>query len=673
MSSAIRIERSLDNSGLALLRALSARLGLRVRVDRYAATLAALSAVALGPMLQPGYFWGAHDARHAVYFLFEFDRVLRDGILYPRWFADMTYGYGYPLFNIYGPLAFYIGEFLHLLGADFVLAVKLVFGLAWIASGLAMYGLMKRVFANRAAGLLAGLLFVLMPYHLVDVYVRAAFAESVALVFIPLTLWAFYDTVTVGNRRSVLFAAFSYAGMVFAHNGIALLFSIVLAAWILFLLLRDERASGTPLLSPGAIPRLFRRALPTLGGLVLGLGLTGIFMLPLVAEYRYINVAQWTASYYSYQDHFIELFQLFSPVWGFGISNQGPVDGLSFQLGLVATVLALFALAGALRHPDARRGVLLFFAGLTLVVIVLMLEFSLPVWQAFGLASVAQFPWRLLTLTTASLSVLGGAVLLYESNPDEGPAAARFTRDASALIPLYSRGVNPPSVGRRPARGLGASSLSVIVLSLLAILGSWPYITAQNILEAKEGPVSIAGLMRFENSANEMTGTTVYADEQPRWSPLADNYIAGKNVRSKIDYSTVPDWLFIRIPRDGLKSNGERVDYNAPNGDVPIVFNVQMYPGWSAYLTEARSTQIVRKLDITTEPPYGRIKVTLPQGEHGVWLRFEDTPPRTAGTALTVVSLLLALGLAFWPRVASRIRRSARPRMPAPTPPQVFR
>ena len=93
--------------------------------------------------------------------------------------------------------------------------------------------------------------------------------------------------------------------------------------------------------------------------------------------------------------------------------------------------------------------------------------------------------------------------------------------------------------------------------------------------------------MAFEKSANEMTGITVYADEQPLWSPLADNYKIGKPVKSRIDFSTVPDWLFIRIPRDALRTTGERVDYNAPNGDVTIVFNVQMYPGWRAYLTNA--------------------------------------------------------------------------------------
>jgi hypothetical protein len=156
-----------------------------------------------------------------------------------------------------------VGEAFHLVGFDLVTSVKLVFGLAWVLSGLAMYGFVKRIFENRGAAFLAGLLYVFMPYHLVDVYVRAALAESVALVLLPLTLWAFYETTGAGYTgadaartvsmeerrtargrtiRNILFAAFAYAGMVFAHNGIALLFSLVLGAWIVFLVLRGELA-----------------------------------------------------------------------------------------------------------------------------------------------------------------------------------------------------------------------------------------------------------------------------------------------------------------------------------------------------------------------------------------------------------------------------------------------
>jgi uncharacterized membrane protein len=40
--------------------------------------------------------------------LYEFDQAIRDGVWYPRWSPDFAFGYGYPFFNIYGPLSFYV-------------------------------------------------------------------------------------------------------------------------------------------------------------------------------------------------------------------------------------------------------------------------------------------------------------------------------------------------------------------------------------------------------------------------------------------------------------------------------------------------------------------------------------------------------------------------------------
>ncbi len=581
------------------------------RIDVYVLLLAALTLLALAPMLQPGYFWGAHDARHSVYFLYEFDRVFQDGIWYPRWFPDMTYGYGYPLFNIYGPLPFYIGEFFHLLGADFVTSVKLVFALAWVLSGLAMYGLVRRLFDSRSAAFISGLAYVFMPYHVLDAYVRAAMEESVVLVFLPLTLWAFYECITAPRPRAVLFVAFAYAGMLFAHPGIALFFSAALAVWILLLLFRKWRASHSP--GENGILSLLRLGLPSLAGLGLGLGLTGIFLLPLALEYKFINVAQWTADYYDYAEHFVDFFQLFSPTWGFGISVPGPHDGLSFQLGAIPLLLAFFSLFALFRNPRPARPIVLFFIALGLVVTLLMFDFSLPVWKIFGLAGVAQFPWRLLTLTTLSLSVLSGVVLLEPAD-------------------------EPGSVFSLPA----------IALSALILLGSYPYITSENFLQAKEGPVSLKGLMRFESSANEMTGITVYALEQPLWSSLADNIMADKKINSKVDYSAKPASLFIGLTKDGLHTNGERIGFNAKEDNTPIIFNIQNYPGWRAYLLKSRSDEIIRELPIQIEPPYGRIQVVVPKGEYWLLLRFEDTPPRTVGTILSGLSLLIAVGVIVW-------------------------
>ncbi len=598
------------------------------RIDPYQILLVLFSLFAIGPLLGPGYFWGAHDGRHSVYFLFEFDRVIQDGIFYPRWLPDFTFGYGYPFFNIYGPGAFYVGEALHLIGFDFVTATKIVFALAILLSGPAMFGFVKRLTGSSQAAFLSGLAYVYIPYHIADIYVRAALAESVALIFLPLTLWGLYETVVNPNRRTIVATALAYAAMMFSHNGITLLFTPVLAVWVLFLMinesLRGKKSHSTLLARLSSFVSL---GLPSLAAVLLGLGIVAIFVIPAVLEYQSVRVDQWTANYYDYSNHFVYPFQLFDPNWGFGISNPGPHDGMSFQLGVVPAILAIFSILAMVKNPNGTRRFWAFFLALTLIVALLMFGMSLPIWEVLRLVTFAQFPWRLLTLTMISLAVPAGAIALMQEPQGD-------------------------------SRGL---SLPTVLLGVLIILGSYPYLTAQMQLTAKEGPVGILGLFRFQQSAGEMTGSTAWVKEIPDWSPMADVYFAGKKVKSKIDYTDIdPDKLWIGVLPNfaGLKANGELIVYHAQE-DTTITFNTFYYPGWRAYLVKPQTTDILRELPIHVDPNdvLGRIQVAIPKGqEQWLLLRFDDTPPRIAGEWISAISVLLALGLLIWD-VRERRRR----------------
>lgn len=584
------------------------------RIDPYLLLLVLFSVFALGPLLGAGYFWGAHDGRHSVYFLFEFDRAIQDGIWYPRWAPDFTFGYGYPLFNIYAPGALFVGEGLHLLGFDFVTATKIVFGLSIVLSGPAMFGLVKRLTGSSPAAFLSGLMYVYMPYHLADVYVRAALEESVALIFLPLTLWGFYETVVNPRKTSIVAAALAYGAMAFTHNGITLIFTIVLAIWVLFLMARrfGERAHPN---WTSRLTQIVALGLPSLGAVFLGMALAAVFLVPGLLEYNSVRTDQWLATnYYDYAKHFVFAFQLFSPTWGFGISVPGPNDGMSFQLGVVPVLLGLFGIFGLVRNPNAARRYWLFFAVMTGIVVLLMFGMSLPVWRTVPVLVFAQFPWRLLALTTVSLAALSGAVSL---NDDNGPGLA----------------------------------LPTVLLGILVLLGSFPYLTAQTQLQAKEGPVSILGLLRFQQSAGEMTGATAWVKDIPTWSPVADIYFAGKKVKSKIDYTAFdlgnPDDLWIGVDQNGkgIRSNGERVFIASQLDDLPVIFNVFYYPGWHAYLTPEHGDEIIRELPVQAVGDLGRIQVHVPAGRYWLILRFDDTPARIAGEWISAIGVLIALGL----------------------------
>ena len=75
---------------------------------------------------------------------------------------------------------------------------------------------------------------------------------------------------------------------------------------------------------------------------------------------------------------------------------------------------------------------------------------------------------------------------------------------------------------------------------------------------------------------------------------------------------------------------------------VTVQFYTYDYPGWQVELNG-------QPLQHRPEPPFGLITVDLPPGEHTLQLRMGSTLPRTLGTVISGLALLLIGGLYFWP------------------------
>ncbi|MBP7964298.1 MAG: hypothetical protein KA003_20110, partial [Caldilineaceae bacterium] len=496
----------------------------------------ALSLFAVAPFAQPGYFWGANDARHHVYFLFEFNRVFADGMWWPRWSPDFAFGYGYPFFNIYGPFSHFLAEGLLLSGFSYTGAIEAVFGLSVVASAAAMFLFVRDWVGDRVgnrAGLIAALVYTYMPYHLLVLYVRGNLAESMAFVWLPLALWSFRRAVLgqAGWRPAwgwVMGAAVSYAGLMLTSNLVIVLFTPLLAAYILLLMVQKSRAKKSDFLQKSDFWAIPRSALsPALAGLW-GLGLSAIFWLPMVLERKYVRVDQWFDGRYDFRDDFLSFFQLFSPRWGFGVSQAGPGDPIGFQIGVMPTVLAILGLllVWRMRHALRWEAALLALAGT--VAAFLGLQMAAPLWDLpiiGGILQSAQFPWRWMPVTVVAVSVLAGLVMAEE----DGQPALVSIRPETA--PVYSTGAR--------------LDLTTLLLAALILLGSYPMLRVE-ISEPAEGSVGLAALMRFERDADELTGSTAWVTEIPTWSPMAEYYIdqdkAGGPVlpvTTKVDMSNV--------------------------------------------------------------------------------------------------------------------------------------
>jgi hypothetical protein len=586
--------------------------------DLYFWLTLALTVFAVAPFVLPGYFWGANDARHHVYFLFEYDRLVQDGIWWPRWSPDFAFGYGYPFFNIYGLFSHFLAELLHhFLGFSHTAAVESIFGVSIVAAAGAMYAFV-RSWGGRTAGVIAALVYTYAPYHLLNLYVRANLAESMAFVWLPLVLWTARQSVVRPRVRWIIGLAVSYAGLMLTSNLVIVLFTPLLAGYVLVLTVvysgaRVGAASGE---GRGARVRAWLRACvaPLLGGLA-GLGLSAVFWLPMLLERQYVRVDQWFAGRYDFRGHFVYLHQLFSPTWGFGVSVPGPDDPISFQLGAAAIVLATLGVIFTWRTLGNLRWEIGYFVLAGAAGLLVTLQVAAPLWElplVGGLLQSAQFPWRWLVVPTLCLSVVAGLAGMLVTEMDRGKIA----------LPLLG-------------------------LVAVVILSSYPYLRVE-ISEPAEGPVGLAGLMMFQQSSDEMTGSTAWVKEIPTWSPMADYYLsqyqAGGDVNpvdTKLDYA-VFDYETFGASSVAHDTISEEVYYsNRTDTPQSLVFNHFYYPGWNAYLLDGEHGRRVEQLPIVPETTgtLGRMTVPAPPGEGHILLVYEDTPPRTAGGLITLATL----------------------------------
>jgi hypothetical protein len=563
-----------------------------------------LAVLAVLPLFRSGYL-DSHDGLFHLYRLAAVDRAFTAGVFYPRWFPDFAFGYGHPVLNYYSPLTYFVAQGIHMLGPGYILSIKLTFALGIIASALAMYLYGKEI-VGRYPGLLATVAYTYFPYRLADTYLRGALAESFAFVFLPLCLWAMHRIFTKGRALDVLLLALSYGGLVVTHNLTALIFTPVLLGYLLLLWCLTGRG---------------RSALLALLSLAIAVCLDAFYWLPVLLETRYVGLAANLGSP-GYQRHLAPLpdFVSLSPVFSYLPDLGGGYDNPFYPLGLIYAAV-IVAPVGVLiwlirRRGDERAGEvegiwraafwhLVFFLVVTLASILMMLTYSLPLWQlAQPVLASLQYPWRFMALTSLGLAMLTGFVFW----PTEWGAAA-FTR--------------------RPLlwHALGLGLLLAFMVHGLVDLPAQP-------LALSDAEVTVKRMWEEDFTARQI-GATWTAEYVPIWVK-ADRSVVGlppPNLEAFDPRDLSPEEIpAVVLGEQGLLSSRMRV--NSARG-FPMRFHAFYFPGWKAYIDG-------EEVPAFPSGELALLTITVPEGEHEVLVQFEDTAPRLVGN---VVSLVVVLGL----------------------------
>jgi len=352
-----------------------------------------LSCIPLFDLAKPGMFF-SHDGEAHLGRLAAFYRSLTEGNLIPRWGGSLNGGFGHPVLMFLFPLPMYLGSIFHFLGFSLIDSIKLIFGLSFIASGLAMYFWIKEIWGEEAS-FAASLLYMFAPYRFVDIFVRGAIGENLAFVWPPL-ICLFALKLSQGFKWKYLFSgSLSLAALILSHNALSLMFLPIIFGYMIFLVFQSRL-----------------KILYTLYFILytfFGFSLSAFFWIPALFEGKYTlrNIVIGSGEFIN---HFPQFSQLINSPWGYG----GSPTGFSFQIGIVQWLTILtspFILYQFWRKKDKAW---LFYSGiifLFIIVLFLLLPVSIPLWQKISLLQKFQFPWRFLSLMVFLPAVLAGGLI----------------------------------------------------------------------------------------------------------------------------------------------------------------------------------------------------------------------------------------------------------------------
>lgn len=508
--------------------------------------------------------------------LYQINRCFQDGQIPCRWAPDMAGGYGQPMFNYYSASPYYLGELIKLLGFSYISVVKILLILILVGSSLAMYFLLTQLLPAQAS-ILGASLYLMAPYRSLDVFVRGALAEAFALSLFPLVLGLILSiTKKPTVNRSLMLAIIS--GIFFATHNITTLISLP----IIFTVIIASYLSSQ---------QKIKTLLFNIYGLVLGAGLASFFILPIVFERNLINTQALTNNYFNYRAHFITLRQMFfNNQWGFGVSEFGDKDTLSFSIGLFESILVLFSpvlISKLLIQKQIKHAILVMVTVImTLLYLFMTHNQSEPIWTLVPTLAYLQFPWRLLGVVALLSSIVAGySVLIFPDN----------------LKKYY-----------------------VIVVIIFSIAVNYHHFSFVSLDRSISDEKELIGY-RFDTQS-----LSAVADYLPLSSKVTPETLAPKTIELISGNANVNYFE--------KRSNYFSAEIEVYSDNAKAIVPITYFENWRIYFNGGQKAE-----KITTGEKYGEMIIDISKGKTLVQGYFENTKIREIGNLLTFLSFTVIL------------------------------
>ncbi|MDD2822467.1 MAG: hypothetical protein PHQ59_00090 [Candidatus Daviesbacteria bacterium] len=536
-----------------------------------------LALVVFKPGLPSGHDLISHAFRSKI-----FIEALKTGQFPVRWVDWSNNNFSGPFFNFYQVGYYYLIYFINLISFSIYDSIKILIVGSWWLGALFMF-LYTRRFGTLPASLSA-LIYAFTPYTISDFFVRASYPECLAISFCIGVLWATDRILVTAKTYYGIPLALCVAGLILTHLPTVVIMVPVLIGYFFLLLFNKEIK--------------LKGFLPFLVAGLLGLGLSAFYLLPSLFELNLVKSSLLTSSYYDFHPHFVYLQQLFSTFWDYGISTAGPLDGMSFQVGIIQWIIIFLALTLTIyyllyKKNQKNTSHLIFWLLTCLYSFFFIHEASLSFWENIQTIAFIQYPWRYLMIIPVASAILGSLLLQV------------FTKTWQQSL--------------------------VIFLALFGVFIFYkPYLKPATFLPTD--------YFKFETSDWQKSEAAKYAILEEGYEPKTAELIPQGNVKKwtiDTEQAQIEEKAFLNHYKDFITKSSE-----------PVIFtlNTHYFPGWKAYIDNMETP-------IETTQYFSFMRISVPIGLHRVEFKFTNTPVRSAGNAISTLSLMFMIiytGVLLW-------------------------
>ena len=251
-------------------------------------------------LVLPIYFNGipsSPDIPQQFQFAQTFYNSLSNGIFYPSWADLPNYGYGDVSVRFYPPFVYYILAFFRWTSGNWFDASCLTFVILFFISGIGAYKWSREWFSETAS-LVGALVYICLPYHVMQIYIGALFGEFTAAAILPFCFLYAARVCQKGRLADICGLALSFALLILTHLPTTVMASLTLFLYCLFSLKKTTY-----------FQTIFNLAVSVLISLLL----SSFYWVKMVTELNFVkhNTEAFSSGIYSYKSKFV--FSYFFP------------------------------------------------------------------------------------------------------------------------------------------------------------------------------------------------------------------------------------------------------------------------------------------------------------------------------------------------------------------------